>query len=242
MVLCVVARSVAGYSARLDRIAAVSTIQHGRKTEGRERCPTPLARDATTHRRVRAFNRLWRASAASKAGREWLSRVRSEVEELGYAVGAADLCAAGIGAPHIRQRLFWVGDSLHERLEEPSEPDCSSLSRKKVPRRTDVDRSSDVGGVGKPEGIRDGEVPISREHREEPQERRIGECGRSGSSDAWSRFDLVNCADGKSRRVEAGTFPLAHGVPGRVGLLRGYGNAIVPQLAAEFIRAWEGVR
>src|SRR5690606_33608824 len=24
-----------------------------------------------------------------------------------YAVGAADLCAAGIGAPHIRQRLYW---------------------------------------------------------------------------------------------------------------------------------------
>jgi hypothetical protein len=31
------------------------------------------------------------------------------------------------------------------------------------------------------------------------------------------------------------TFPLAHGVSGRVGLLRGYGNAIVPQVAAAFI-------
>ena len=31
--------------------------------------------------------------------------------------------------------------------------------------------------------------------------------------------------------------PLAHGVSGRVGRLRGYGNAIVPQVAAEFIRA-----
>ena len=30
-------------------------------------------------------------------------------------------------------------------------------------------------------------------------------------------------------------FPLAHGVPGRVGLLRGYGNAIVPQVAQAFI-------
>jgi hypothetical protein len=43
--------------------------------------------------------------------------------------------------------------------------------------------------------------------------------------------------NGKQRRVESGTFPLAHGVPGRVGLLRGYGNAIVPQVAAEFIAA-----
>jgi hypothetical protein len=47
--------------------------------------------------------------------------------------------------------------------------------------------------------------------------------------------DLIPCRDGKARRVESGTFPLAHGVPGRVGLLRGYGNAIVPQVAAEFI-------
>jgi DNA (cytosine-5)-methyltransferase 1 len=30
---------------------------------------------------------------------------------------------------------------------------------------------------------------------------------------------------------------MAHGVSGRVGRLRGYGNAIVPQVAAEFIAA-----
>jgi DNA (cytosine-5)-methyltransferase 1 len=45
---------------------------------------------------------------ASKAGREWLSGVRTSLEVLGYAVGLADLCAACLGAPHIRQRLFWV--------------------------------------------------------------------------------------------------------------------------------------
>ncbi len=44
--------------------------------------------------------------------------------------------------------------------------------------------------------------------------------------------------DGKARRVEPGTFPLAHGVPARVGRLRAYGNAIVPQIAAEFIQAF----
>jgi DNA (cytosine-5)-methyltransferase 1 len=31
---------------------------------------------------------------------------------------------------------------------------------------------------------------------------------------------------------------LAHGVPGRVGRLRGYGNAIVPHVAAEVIAAY----
>ena len=43
---------------------------------------------------------------ASKLGRAWLSGVRVDLETMGYAVGAADLCAAGIGAPHIRQRLY----------------------------------------------------------------------------------------------------------------------------------------
>jgi DNA (cytosine-5)-methyltransferase 1 len=44
---------------------------------------------------------------ASRLGREWLARVRVDLEALGYAVGCADLCAAGVGSPHIRQRLYW---------------------------------------------------------------------------------------------------------------------------------------
>lgn len=48
---------------------------------------------------------------ASKDGREWLSGVRADLETLGYASGAADLCAAGAGAPQIRQRLYWMAHS-----------------------------------------------------------------------------------------------------------------------------------
>ena len=49
---------------------------------------------------------------ASKDGRVWLAGVRADLEALGYSVGAADLCAAGVGAPHIRQRLWWVADAI----------------------------------------------------------------------------------------------------------------------------------
>ncbi len=56
----------------------------------------------------------------------------------------------------------------------------------------------------------------------------------------WSDADWLGCRDGKFRPVEPGTFPLANGVPARVGRLRGYGNAIVPQVAAEFIKAFTG--
>jgi DNA (cytosine-5)-methyltransferase 1 len=33
-------------------------------------------------------------------------------------------------------------------------------------------------------------------------------------------------------------FPLAQGIKERIGLLRGYGNAIVPQAAAAFMTAY----
>src|SRR6185369_3544469 len=59
-----------------------------------------------------------------------------------------------------------------------------------------------------------------------------------GEANFWRDADWLPCTDGKARPVEPGTFPLAHGVPARVGRLRGYGNAIKPQLAAEVIRAY----
>jgi len=60
---------------------------------------------------------------------------------------------------------------------------------------------------------------------------------RASSVEAgWDNSDWLWCRDGKWRPVESGTFPLANGVPGRVGRLRAYGNAIVPQVAAEVIK------
>jgi len=56
----------------------------------------------------------------------------------------------------------------------------------------------------------------------------------------WSGADWLGCRDGKFRPVEPGTQPLAHGLSARVGRLRGYGNAIVPQVAAQFITEFLG--
>jgi hypothetical protein len=61
----------------------------------------------------------------------------------------------------------------------------------------------------------------------------------TGATDGvWRDPDWLLCRDGRWRPVEPGTFPLADGIPGRMGLLRGYGNAIVPPLAAEFVTAF----
>ncbi|EGY7161034.1 DNA cytosine methyltransferase [Salmonella enterica subsp. enterica serovar Bareilly] len=48
---------------------------------------------------------------ASKDGLTWFDAVQLDLEKAEYAVAVVDLCAAGFGAPHIRQRLFWVADA-----------------------------------------------------------------------------------------------------------------------------------
>jgi DNA (cytosine-5)-methyltransferase 1 len=55
---------------------------------------------------------------ASRSGRAWLAAVRADMEALGYAVGAADLCAASVGAPHNRPRLFF-GAALADAYSSP---------------------------------------------------------------------------------------------------------------------------
>lgn len=63
--------------------------------------------------------------------------------------------------------------------------------------------------------------------------------GRCGASDSIGRAaDWLFCSDGLWRPVESGTFPLAPTSPGRVGRLRGYGNALDAVAAREFIAAY----
>lgn len=54
---------------------------------------------------------------ASKDGLEWLDLVQTDLEGVGYAFAAFDLCAAGIGAPHIRQRIYFVAIKRGPRLD-----------------------------------------------------------------------------------------------------------------------------
>ena len=152
---------------------------------------------------------------ASPLGRAWLSAVRDEMEALGYAVGAADLCAASVGAPHIRQRLYFgagrLGDSNGPRLEGLA-----------------------GHGLAGPQPGRDGP------YADRPVAAASGSATGSGHADhgGWGRADWLLGRDGRFRPVEPGTSPMADGIPGRVELLRGYGDAIVPQLAAEFVSAF----
>jgi DNA (cytosine-5)-methyltransferase 1 len=181
---------------------------------------------------------------ASADGREWLAGVRADLEALGYAVGCADLCAAGLGAPHIRQRLFWVADAAHSRHQ-------GRLSGRPNSGREDQHRyigcdsapcwAGAVSGLGDAGNAERRTLGIDRQDgcdgQDAGRQEAHDEPGASGEV-FWSDAVWLPCLDGKARRIEPGSFPLADGVPARVGRLRAYGNAIVPRVAAEFVRAF----
>jgi DNA (cytosine-5)-methyltransferase 1 len=46
---------------------------------------------------------------ASKDAEPWIDLVHTDMEALGYAFGAIPFPSASVGAPHIRDRLYWCG-------------------------------------------------------------------------------------------------------------------------------------
>lgn len=181
---------------------------------------------------------------ASKAGLEWLDVVSTDLETAGYAVGAADLAAASVGAPHKRQRLFWVGhaDDKGSVWDAGAVPKTQSQgdSGGEVA-GSHFDRSvppGEDGGMGKPDGER---LEEQRLHvRKRGPFEGLPKTPGASEGGLWSSPEWVLCRDPNGPRwrpTEPGAFPLADGAPARLGRLRGYGNAIVAPLAAEFIRA-----
>ena len=53
---------------------------------------------------------------ASKAVDAWIDLVHADLESMGYAFGGIAFPSAGVGAPHIRDRTFWLADAHNERF------------------------------------------------------------------------------------------------------------------------------
>jgi len=170
---------------------------------------------------------------ASADGLYWFDLVSADLEGEAYAVAAADLCAAGIGAPHKRQRLFFVA---HADGGVGRQGGAGLGGRD--PGGAEGTRAGSGGGrraVGVALGDADSTGPEGRRRGERADQRPPGPSGLAGF---WRDAGWLPCRDGKVRSVEPGSFPLAHGAAARVGRLRAYGNALVAPLAAEFIAAY----
>lgn len=165
---------------------------------------------------------------AAAVGKNWLDGVFADLEGIGYTCGAVIVPACAVDAPHRRDRLWFVADGL--------------------------------GVVGNAELLRrDARITGDTAAEESARSEYRVESDRPRS--AWEPGGYVECADGNLRRIGPGVRLLAHGVSGRMavvrpgfegraevqeslhwysrrGAMKGFGNAIVPQVAAEVIRAF----
>jgi len=171
----------------------------------------------------------------------WLDDLCLEMEREKYAVGRIVLTAAGEGAPHIRQRLYWVADSIDKGSDT-------------VKRMGD---SKHDGQFASPQSTSDAtSVRHSKTWTNSTSESEGASTSRVISE--WTDPDWLYCRDKKYRPIKPSIEPLANGLPkgmgyssdtsepidvnnmqeARVMRLKGYGNAIVPQVAASFIKAF----
>ncbi|EAR1634040.1 DNA cytosine methyltransferase [Salmonella enterica subsp. enterica serovar Minnesota] len=228
----------------------------------------------------------------------WFDLVQADLEGVGYAFGLVPFTSAGIGAPHIRERAYWVAHADSERFnwvnsllqrEESGRfaeglPEVTGLSS-----ACGMANTTSIGNHQRNNGADERGWPGETEQNRlgssagrmgnanlEGLERLIGNDSAAGWQGAigsastpgvhsrplevngfWRDADWLFCRDGQWRPVEPGTFPLVarfakslgHGKSSlramagrnRTGRLKGYGNAINAQAAAEFIRAYMGV-
>lgn len=180
--------------------------------------------------------------AAAVRKDDWLDDLLDALEAEGYATGAIVLPACGVGAPHIRQRL-WIAGRLGDAKLSGLERHAGHGDDWRESGWLDPQPGGSAAEAGSFDWLADARNSSDQRSKSRAVERglpsAVGENAAfwtDATHSGWDSPDWLFCRDGKWRPVEPGTFPLAHGVPARVGRLRGYGNAIVPQVAVEVIR------
>lgn len=214
--------------------------------------------------RARRPARVVGEQVAGAPGYGWLDGVLADLEGEGYAGRAVDIPALAVNRPHQRNRTYWVAVDRSSQGYMADGPRRERGRRADLPRWRSIGGASPVrddsgergaGRIGygvrpRLEGLaRDGDGAARREI-----ENRYAPAANVG--------EFIICHDGKARRIPYGGFPmLVNGISGRVAVRRsildnaegfegeevrhvsriaawrGFGNAIVPDLAAEVLAA-----
>jgi len=174
----------------------------------------------------------------------WFDLVSGDLEASHYAVGAAILAAGGIGAPHLRKRLWFVAhaDGTKPRAERKQygrelrlveeDGEACELASPMRARRSEgrpepgigstarMRITSQLGDTGR-KGARRHAGTIFEAQRE-TSVRSIDNraLAASAASNPWSDCDWIYCTDGKWRPVEPGTQSMVDGISFALGYLR----------------------
>lgn len=174
----------------------------------------------------------------------WFDLVQADLEGMGYAFGLVPFAAAGIGAPHIRERAYWVAhahsqiddrrrdvrangwdehsDGSHlngmaysnHRICDEGETICSG--RDAVLHGSSVNRLGNTN-VPRLEGLVRDDSSAGREGATGPVAAPGVHMRPLEVNGFWRDADWLLCRDGKWRPVEPGTFPLVDGAAARLG-------------------------
>ena len=105
------------------------------------------------------------------------------MEALGYAFGAVPFPSAGVGAPHIRDRLFWVADSANQR-QHGRRTGLASNGRNSA--RFEPERLCDVGRMAYANYVRFESAAIDGVHDTKYHTEPCGSVERLGDTDSKS--------------------------------------------------------
>ena len=189
--------------------------------------------------------------------------VQSDLENEGYQVQPVILPACGINAPHRRDRVWFVANAQHNGNIRESRTNEKEVKKKQVQQWNEIQRVEKSIGIrpemeslitntkrgsvtrelqqGQKEGKSGGQNSRNNasntssgrriQNDKQQQSRKLEYAGTS-----WERFPtqppICSRNDGLSDKLDGITFP-----KWRSESIKGYGNAIVPQVAFEIFKA-----
>ena len=145
---------------------------------------------------------------ASKDADPWIDLVQADVEALGYGFGAIPFPSASVGAPHIRDRLYWVADSAS------SGPQRGESTRQRTgSQRQAAERIGSAGGLANMHS--DGCNQVWQCVTQAGSYGSAGDCAACGVADAMCKGSLPG-SHARVHSSEEGSGP-RDGEPERLG-------------------------